>query len=176
MPDLTNMKAEKVVDPMSVLPKSTTNLDSVKKLFGLEQPFNKAFATEVWNDFDYDGYTFYKVDFKYNADEWNKDFLCENGVSGFLNRGESAKKYVFLVLNMTKNGDWYHINGAAIVRGNKEFNNKEIPVCLASCGDAEEYSWEPMDVSTQEGKDKFLSYFMTETYGGNPVLKRFQLK
>lgn len=176
MPDLTQQKAEKVVDPMSTLPKSETNLDSVKKLFGLEQPYNPAFATEVWNGFDYAGYTFYEVDFKYNADEWEKEFLCENGVNGFLNRGEGSKKYVFLVLNQTLVGKFYHINGAAIVRGSPDFNAGEIPEALKSCGDAEEYAWNKIDVTTDEGKKKFLARFMTDSFGGNPVLKRFQLK
>eukprot|EP00461_Guttulinopsis_vulgaris_P004440 UN04442 len=181
MPDMAALAAkpaEKVVDPMAAVPKSSLNFDSVKKLFGLQQPFNPEFATEVWkmDPTIYESYTFYTVDFKYNADEWEKDFLCENGVNGSINRMEVGKKHSFLVLNMTKVGNNYHINGAGIFRGSPEFNNGPIPVALATVGDADEYEFTKVDVTTDEGKKKFLDAFMTETFNGNPVLKRFQLK
>jgi len=182
MPDMAALAAkpaEKVVDPMSAVPKSTVNLDSVKKLFGLSRPWNPEFPTEVWNEFDYEGYTFYQIDFKYNADEWEKEHMCENGVAGFINRGESAKKYVFIVLNMTKVGDFYHVNGAGIIRGSPEFNKSETderPVCLRTVGDAEEYSFKQIDVTNDAGKKEFLKHFCAEEVNGNAVLNRFQLK
>jgi elongation factor 1-gamma len=47
-----------------------------------------------WEHFDSEGYSIWRVDYKYN-DELTKVFMSSNLIGGFFNRLERARKYAF---------------------------------------------------------------------------------
>lgn len=176
MPDLTiAAKPEpKKEDPISKMAKSAMNLDNIKKLYCLARPFNPDFEKDFFPIFDAEGWELYKVTFKYNKDEWTKLHMCENGVNGFINRAEACKRNSFVVLNVSQVGEYFHVHGAAIVRGNREINGgAEIPFVFASVSDAEEYAWEYVPM---EKKAEFVKLFCAENIDGNEIVNRIHLK
>lgn len=182
MPDLTAApKAAEVKkeDPIAKMPKSPMHLDTIKKLYCLARPFNPDFAKDFWPQFDAAGYECFQVDFKYPEDfpVEKKLFMAENGINGFITRGEQAKKHVFVVLNIFEKDGFFNVRGAAIIRGSREVNgDKEIPYALADVSDAEEYTFTPIDVSNDEGKAKFIKLFCPVDWEGAEILNRIHLK
>jgi glutathione S-transferase len=183
MPDLTNLASAKPVvdkeDPIAKMARSPMHLDNIKKLYCQARPFNPEFGVEFWPQFDAEGWECFEVIFKYPEDYpvEKKLFMAENGINGFINRGESAKRNVFIVLNMFEKDGHFHIHGAGIIRGNREINGgKEIPVPLAAVADAEEYNFNYIDVSNDEGKAKFISAFCAADVNGAEILNRIHLK
>jgi len=183
MPDLTALASAKPVvakeDPIAKMPRSSMHLDNVKKLYCQARPFNPTFNEEFWPIFDAEGWECFEVAFKYPEDfpVEKKLFMAENGINGFINRGESAKRNVFLVLNMYEKDGFFNIRGAGIIRGNREVNSgKVIPHALAEVSDAEEYDFTYIDTSNDAGKAKFISLFCPETIDGAEILNRIHLK
>lgn len=182
MPDLLAVAAKPEVkkdDPIAKMARSAMHLDTIKKLYCMARPYNVDFGTEFWPQFDAEGYQLFQVDFKYPEDfpVEKKLFMCENGINGFITRGESAKKNVFIVLNIFENNGCFNVKGAGIVRGNREIDGaREIPFALADVSDAEEYSFTYIDSSTDEGKAKFLAAFCAPDMEGKEILNRVHLK
>ena len=184
MPDLTQLASKpeaKKEDPISKMARSTMSFDDVKKLYMLQRPFNPDFGKDFWPMFDAAGYECFAVDFKYPEDYAadGRIFMVENGINGFVNRGDSAKRNVFVVLNIFEKEKFYHIRGAAIIRGNREINNGEIPFALKDVSDAEEYDFKFIDTSSDEGKADFISRFCptdASVWGGAEIFNRIHLK
>lgn len=181
MPDLTQpAKPEpKKEDPLAKLPRSSMILDNIKKLYCMERPFNPAFATEFWPQFDAEGWSLYEVEYKYPEDYpvEKKLFMAENGINSFAQRAEPAKRNVFCVLNMFEKNGQFNIKGAALVRGTAEIDaGREFPQALCDVSSADEFSWKRLEVN-DANKAEFIKNFCAddETFG-SPVLLRTHIK
>jgi elongation factor 1-gamma len=110
----------KVTHPLSLLPQAKMALDECKrKYYEHKKVGTKYFGLEIAKDFDADGYTLYRSEYKYNSDfDGRMDFVNRNSVDGFVQGfDKSVSKYVFGVLVLTKNNDKYEVTGYWILRG-----------------------------------------------------------
>jgi elongation factor 1-gamma len=90
--------------------------------------------------FDKEGYSLWRVDFKYNEE---LTFMPSNQIGGFFNRLEASRKYLFGsvgVLGTTNNSI---IAGALIARG------QEIRPVVEVAPDWESYTYERIDRNNQ---------------------------
>jgi elongation factor 1-gamma len=98
--------------------------------------------------FDKEGYSLWRVDFKYN-EELTQTYMSSNQVGGFFNRLEASRKYLFGsvgVLGTAKNSI---ITGALITRGS------EIQPVVQVAPDWESYKYERIDLDNAEQKAFF---------------------
>ncbi len=76
-----------------MLPPSSLNLDDWKRFYSNNDTRPNA-INWFWEHFDPEGYSIWRVDYKYN-DELTKVFMSSNLIGGFFNRLERARKYAF---------------------------------------------------------------------------------
>jgi len=162
-------KVEKVINPLDQLPKSDMKLDDIKRLYCSARPFNPNFAEEFWPLFDADGWSIITLEFKYKED-WDKDFLAENMINGFINRSEAARRYCMGVLNLYFDGKFYQAKGAYLVRG------EGVPAVLEDVSDFEEYEAQVLNARDEEDRKKWISLLCAEEINGFPVISRHMLK
>jgi elongation factor 1-gamma len=108
------LKAAKIKNPVELLPKSTFILDEWKRFYSNN---DTPVAMEwLWNNIDLEGYSIWKVDYKYN-DELTQTFMSSNLISGFYQSLDKYRKYIFgnmVVLGIDNNNC---ITGYFILRG-----------------------------------------------------------
>ncbi|KAJ2462688.1 hypothetical protein GGI02_005406, partial [Coemansia sp. RSA 2322] len=92
----------------------------------------------LWENYDDEGYSFWKVEYKYN-NELTKLFMTNNLIGGFFSRLERARKYAFGSLLTLGKDDDNMIWGYFIVRG------KEVPEEVTDAADYESFNWSPAD-------------------------------
>lgn len=98
--------------------------------------------------FDKDGFSIWRVDFKYN-EELTQTFMSSNQIGGYFNRLEASRKYLFGsvgVLGVTNNSI---ITGTLIARG------PEIKPVVEVAPDWESYTYERIDLGNAEQKAFF---------------------
>ena len=75
------------------MPPSPLNLEEWKRVYSNNDTRPTAIDW-FWEHFDPEGYSIWRVDYKYN-DELTKVFMSSNLIGGFFNRLERARKYAF---------------------------------------------------------------------------------
>lgn len=118
------------------------------------------------SSFDAEGYSIWRVDFKYN-DELTQVFMSSNLVSicevnllsphadasrqigGFFNRLEASRKYAMGSMGVFGKANDSVISGAFVVRG------KDYKPVMDVAPDWESYSYTPLDLSKPEDKKFF---------------------
>ncbi|KAJ2162083.1 hypothetical protein GGF46_000958 [Coemansia sp. RSA 552] len=122
---------------LELLPPTSMPLDSWKHFYSNYETKPKA-MNWLWENYDAEGYSFWKVQYKYN-DELTMRFMTNNLVGGFFARLERARKYAFgCLLTLGEEND-NMIWGYFIVRG------KEIPEEVTDAADFESYQWTAID-------------------------------
>jgi elongation factor 1-gamma len=153
--------AKKEKNPLDSLPESKMIMDSVKKLFFSEKPFNKTFFSQFWNIFDPAGYCIYTITYKFD-DENKILFMTGNAVGGFIQRAENVRKYAFgTVMIVAKDEDSppLRIVGSWIFRGS------DIPKEMQACDDYSYYNWTKVDTSKNDSRKRVESLFTANALG-----------
>jgi elongation factor 1-gamma len=159
-------EAPKEKNPLDLLPKSTFNLEDWKRAYSnketrgaggsLEWFYQKfvLFLLLILNcsscarSFDKEGYSLWRVDFKYN-EELTQTYMSSNQVGGFFNRLEASRKYLFGSVGVLGTANNSIITGALITRGS------EIRPVVQAAPDWESYKYERIDLDNAEQKAFF---------------------
>ncbi|KAJ2316950.1 hypothetical protein GGI00_006889, partial [Coemansia sp. RSA 2681] len=152
--------APKPKSKLDLLPPPKMVLDQWKRCYSNE-PTRPNALNWLWENFDNEGYSFWKVEYKYN-DELTKLFMTSNLVGGFFNRLERARKYAFGSLLILGKDDDNMIWGYFIVRG------KEIPEEVTDAADFESYAWTAADHNDPKTRAEIEDCFAWE----GPTLPR----
>jgi len=151
------------------IPPSKLVLDDAKRLYFKEKPYYRGFWDEFWGGlWDPAGYCCYYSDYKFQ-DENKLSYMTGNGVGGFLQRLDKARKYMWGVLNIScVNEDTppYYITGAWIFRGT------EIPAEMRDCPDAEYYNWTRLDLSKESDRKVLMDEFQADQLKHGEVIDR----
>ena len=98
--------------------------------------------------YDKDGYSLWRVDFKYN-EELTQTYKSSNQIGGFFNRLEASRKYLFGSVGVLGTANNSVIAGAFIARG------PEIKPVVEVAPDWESYTYERIDLENAEQKAFF---------------------
>ncbi|KAJ2785449.1 hypothetical protein H4R18_000532 [Coemansia javaensis] len=124
---------------LDTLPPTSMPLDSWKRFYSNND--TKPTAMDwLWQNYDASGYSFWKVEYKYN-DELTLLFMTNNLIGGVFNRLEAARKYAFGVLLALGEDRDNMIWGYFIVRGASD----ELPEEIAGAPDFDSFTWTRVD-------------------------------
>ncbi|KAG6856138.1 hypothetical protein H0H87_007143 [Tephrocybe sp. NHM501043] len=141
--------APKVKNPLDDLPKSTFNLEDWKRQYSNNDTRGAGGSLEwFYQNYDPAGFSVWRFDFKYN-EELTLTFKSSNQITGFYNRLEASRKYLFAsagVLGETNNSI---ITGALILRGSESTPVVEV------APDYESYSYTKLDLANEADKAFF---------------------
>ncbi|THH12428.1 hypothetical protein EW146_g7709 [Bondarzewia mesenterica] len=139
----------KAKNPLDSLPKSTLNLEDWKRAYSNKDTRGAGGSLEwLYEHFDKEGYSLWRVDFKYN-DELTQTFMSSNLIGGFFNRLEASRKYLFGSMGVLGETNNSIITGALIARG------QEIKPNVDCAPDWESYSYQRIDLANEEQKKFF---------------------
>jgi len=139
----------KVKNPLDDLPKSTLNLEDWKRAYSNKDTRGPNGALEwFYQNFDPEGYSVWRVDFKYN-DELTQTFMSSNQIGGFFNRLEASRKYLFGSMGVLGTANDSIISGALILRG------QEVEPVVNVAPDWESYAYKRLDLGNEEDKKFF---------------------
>ncbi|KAI8923895.1 hypothetical protein BC831DRAFT_468629 [Entophlyctis helioformis] len=131
-------------NPLDLLPKSSLVMDDWKRFYSNNETRPTA-CDWFWKNFDPQGYSLWRVDYKYN-DELALTFMSSNLIGGFFQRLESARKYAFGSLVILGEDNNNQITGFFMFRGN------EVPFEVTDCPDYPSYTF--TRASHENAKDK----------------------
>ncbi|KAJ1719351.1 hypothetical protein LPJ53_005872 [Coemansia erecta] len=161
--DETEEEAAPAANPKSkldLLPKPKMIFDEWKRFY-LNNTAKPDAMNWLWKHFDDEGYSFWKVEYKYN-NELTSCFMTNNLVAGVCNRLERAQKYAFgCLLTLGKDND-NMIWGYFIVRG------LEVPEEIIESADYESFDWSPADYKDPKTRAEIEDCFA----GEGPALPR----
>jgi len=133
-------------NPLDLLPPSPFIMDEWKRFYSNnEEP---ASCKWFWEHFDPEGYSMWRVSYKYN-DELTMTFMSSNLVGGFFQRIERARKYAFGSLCILGENNSNEILGYFIVRG------QDVPFEISDAADYESYSWTKVDPKDEKARKLF---------------------
>jgi len=142
-------EAPKEKNPLDFLPKSTFNLEDWKRAYSNKETRGAGGSLEwFYENFDKEGYSLWRVDFKYN-EELTQTFMSSNQIGGFFNRLEASRKYLFGSVGVLGTANNSVIAGALIARG------PEIKPVVEVAPDWESYTYERVDLNNAEQKAFF---------------------
>lgn len=98
------------------------------------------------SSFDKEGYSIWRVDFKYN-EELDLIFKSSNQITGFFNRLEASRKYLFASVGVLGENNNSIITGALIVRG------QDVEPVVNVAPDWESYSYKKIDLTDASQKE-----------------------
>lgn len=141
-------------NPLDDLPKSSFILDEWKRTYSNEDTRSKALPW-FFENFDYEGYSVVKVDYKYN-DELTLVFMSSNQITGLHTRLEANRKYIMGTMGVFGENNNSAISGVYVVRGK---NPAEVLGCAP---DLESYTVTDLDLKKPEDKKLFEDYMAWE--------------
>lgn len=139
----------KAKNPLDLLPPSSLVLDEWKRFYSNNDTRPTA-CDWFWKNFDAEGYSLWKVDYKYN-NELTMTFMSSNLVGGFFQRLERARKYAFGSMVVLGTDNKNEITGFFIIRG------QEIPPEVYEAADYESYDFTKMDSTDKKIQEDFNS-------------------
>ncbi|KAI9477606.1 hypothetical protein LPJ78_000057 [Coemansia sp. RSA 989] len=152
--------APKPKSKLDSLPPTSMPLDEWKRFYSNND--TKPDAMEwLWKNYDAEGYSFWKVEYKYN-DELTQLFMTNNLIGGFFSRLERARKCAFGCLLTLGVANDNMIWGYFIVRG------KEIPEEVTDAADFESFQWTAADHTDPKTRAEIEDCFAWE----GPALPR----
>ncbi|KAK8844694.1 hypothetical protein IAR55_006543 [Kwoniella newhampshirensis] len=137
----------KVKNPLDDLPKSAFNLEEWKRQYSNLDTRTGALPW-FYEKFDKDGFSIWKVDFKYN-DELTAVFMSNNQIGGFFNRLEASRKYLFGSVGVLGKANDSLITGILILRG------QDVKPVVEVAPDYESYEYKRIDLENAEDKSFF---------------------
>ncbi|WWD22754.1 hypothetical protein CI109_107247 [Kwoniella shandongensis] len=137
----------KVKNPLDDLPKSAFNLEEWKRQYSNNDTRTGAIPW-FYEKFDKDGFSIWKVDFKYN-EELTMTFMSSNQIGGFFNRLEASRKYLFGSVGVLGKTNDSIITGVLILRG------QEVVPVVDVAPDYESYEYKKLDLENAEDKSFF---------------------
>ncbi|KIY52272.1 eEF1-gamma domain-containing protein [Fistulina hepatica ATCC 64428] len=139
----------KAKNPLDDLPKSNFNLEEWKRVYSNNDTRGAGGALEwLYKNFDKNGFSIWRVDFKYN-EELTLTFMSSNQITGFFNRLEASRKYLFGSCGVLGQANNSIITGALICRG------PDIVPVVNVAPDYESYSYSKLDLDNAEDKAFF---------------------
>lgn len=142
------MAAEpKMKNPLDDLPKSNFNLEEWKRQYSNLDTRKEALPW-FYEKFDHEGFSIWRVDFKYN-EELTQVFMSSNQIGGFFNRLEASRKYLFGSMGVLGKADDSIITGAVVCRG------PDYKGVMDAAPDWESYSYKQINLSNPEDKEFF---------------------
>ncbi|KAF8800317.1 elongation factor 1-gamma [Phlegmacium glaucopus] len=140
----------KVKNPLDDLPKSTFNLEDWKRAYSNKETRGAGGALEwLYENIDYEGFSAWRVDFKYN-EELTQTFMSSNQIGGFFNRLEASRKYLFGSIGVLGSSGDSIISGALILRG------QDVKPVIDVAPDWESYAYVKLDLKGNEDDKKFF--------------------
>ncbi len=109
---------------------------------------SKKFSDCELYSFDAEGFSVWRVDFKYN-EELTQTFMSSNQVGGFFNRLEASRKYLFGSVGVLGETNNSVISGALIARG------QDIKPVVDVAPDFESYIYKRLDLNNADDKAFF---------------------
>uniref|UniRef100_D8QGE6 Elongation factor 1-gamma n=1 Tax=Schizophyllum commune (strain H4-8 / FGSC 9210) TaxID=578458 RepID=D8QGE6_SCHCM len=146
-PDVPVEKKEK--NPLDDLPKSSFNLEDWKRAYSNKDTRGADGALEwFYQNFDKDGFSIWRVDFKYN-NELTQTFMSSNQIGGFFARLEASRKYLFGSVGVLGESNNSVISGIFILRG------QEVEPVISAAPDWESYEYKKLDLANEADKAFF---------------------
>ncbi|KAI8368695.1 hypothetical protein BD560DRAFT_398457 [Blakeslea trispora] len=143
--------APKPKSKLDLLPPSPFILDAWKREYSNND--TKDAIKWFWEHFDAEGFSIWKVDYKYN-EELTQTFMSNNLIGGFYARLERAHKYAFasMIVRGTNNNNT--ISGYFVIRG------QEVPFEIYDAADYESYNFQKIEPAQfEEKKEEIFKYF-----------------
>jgi len=144
-------------NPLDLLPASSMNLDTLKKLLFSQRPWNADFFKDFWPAFDPEGYSIYFSNYNYN-NENRVYFMTCNLIGGFLQRCDEIRKYalgVLILAGNTEDHPPFEVSGIWIFRGT------EVPEGMKENPDSEYCTFTKLDHKNKEHREKVESWFFS---------------
>ncbi|KAI6037958.1 hypothetical protein EDC04DRAFT_2698938 [Pisolithus marmoratus] len=139
----------KAKNPLDLLPKSTFNLEDWKRAYSNKDTRGADGSLEwFYQNFDKEGFSIYRVDFKYN-EELTQVFMSSNQIGGFFNRLEASRKYLFGSMGVLGTNNDSIITGVLILRG------QDAKPVVEVAPDYESYNYKRVDLENSEDKAYF---------------------
>ncbi|KAF5347242.1 hypothetical protein D9756_009939 [Leucocoprinus leucothites] len=139
----------KAKNPLDDLPKSSLNLEDWKRAYSNKDTRGPGGAIEwFYQNYDPAGFSVWRVDFKYN-EELTLTFMSSNQITGFFNRLEASRKYLFASVGVLGENNNSVIAGTLIARGT------EIEPVVNVAPDWESYNYKKLDLSNEADKAFF---------------------
>ena len=104
--------------------------------------------TEFLRSFDKEGFSVWRVDFKYN-EELTLVFMSSNQITGYFNRLEASRKYLFGSLGVLGENNNSIISGVLILRG------PDVKPVVDVAPDWESYDYKKLDLDNADDKAFF---------------------
>jgi elongation factor 1-gamma len=142
-------KEPKKPDPMGHLPPSSMVLDEWKRCYSNNDTRPVALPW-LANNFDKEGWSFWKCDYKYN-DELAKVFMTCNLIGGFFQRCDHLRKYAFGSVIITGAEPKLEVSGVWMFRG------KDMLPMMMEVDDAVCYDWKKLD--WEADRELIFDYF-----------------
>jgi elongation factor 1-gamma len=142
--------APKPKSKLDLLPPSKFIMDAWKREYSNND--TKDAIKWFWDNFDSEGYSIWKVDYKYN-DELTLTFMSNNLIGGFYARLERAHKYAFGSMIVRGENNNNTISGYFVIRG------QEVPFEIYDAADYGSYDFQKIEPSQyEEKKEEFYKY------------------
>ncbi|ORY23560.1 hypothetical protein BCR39DRAFT_549190 [Naematelia encephala] len=137
----------KAKNPLDDLPKSAFNLEEWKRQYSNLDTRKEALPW-FYEKFDKEGFSIWRVDFKYN-EELTLVFMSSNQIGGFFNRLEASRKYLFGSVGVLGKANDSIITGVLVCRGS------DYKPVVDVAPDWESYEYKAIDLSNSADKDFF---------------------
>jgi len=159
-------KKPKAKGPYDDLPKSSMDLDEWKREYSNNDTREGALPW-LWKNLDTEGYSLWHCNYKYNG-ELEKTFMSANLVTGWFQRCEHLRKYIFgnvLIFGSSGPPGSVEISGVWLFRG------QNIPPEWDQEGnDAFYYEWKKLDLAKTQDKALVEDYFAWDgKFEGGPT-------
>ncbi|ORX60502.1 EF1G-domain-containing protein [Hesseltinella vesiculosa] len=143
--------APKPKSKLDLLPPSPFVLDEWKRMYSNND--SDVAAKWFWEHFDSEGWSLWRVDYKYN-DELTMVFMSNNLIGGFFARLEMARKYAFgsMIVCGTNNNN--AISGYFVIRG------QEVPFEVYDAADFGSYNFVKIEPSQYDEKKKEIEQYL----------------
>ncbi|KAI8092721.1 uncharacterized protein BX664DRAFT_327974 [Halteromyces radiatus] len=142
---------------LDLLPPSKFIMDEWKRMYSNND--TDVAMKWFWDHHDPEGYSLWKVDYKYN-DELTLIFMSSNLIGGFFARLEMARKYAFGSMVVTGVNNNNAISGYFLIRG------QEVPFEVYDAADYDSYNFVKIEPSQyEEKKDEIYKYMAWEVDG-----------
>ncbi|ORX62444.1 EF1G-domain-containing protein, partial [Hesseltinella vesiculosa] len=149
--------APKPKSKLDLLPPSPFILDEWKRMYSNND--SDVSAKWFWEHFDKEGWSIWRVDYKYN-DELTMVFMSNNLIGGFFARLEMARKYAFGSMMVCGTNNNNAISGYFVIRG------QEVPFEVYDAADYESYNFVKVEPAQyEEKKDEIEKYLSWEVEG-----------
>jgi len=149
----------KGTNPLDLLPKPTMVFDEWKRQYSNNDTKPVAMPW-LWKNFDKNGYSIWKCDYKYN-DECQKVFMTCNLIGGWIQRLDKLRKYGFGSICIFGEEPNLQVSGVWIFRG------QDIPAEMTFTDDCEHYTWTKLNPDDEATREMVGDYFAWEgNFGG----------